>query len=61
MKSIKMQKKITEGVKKTRFSFFILFFMNNDISITVSDIVLKVCMPVLYSHPEGRLSQFFYI
>ena len=38
-----------------------IIFSNDDISITVSDVVLKLCMPVICTHPEGSVSQNFYL
>ena len=38
---------------------FHVIFLNNDISITVLDIVLRFFMLVLHIHPEGSVSQIF--
>ena len=38
-----------------------LFFLNDDISISVLDMVLNFRMPVLHIHLEGSLSQIFYL
>ena len=47
--------------KKGKLLFFYVIFLNKDISFTVLDIVLKFCMPVLYTHPEGSMSQILYL
>ena len=46
--------------EKGKLQFFYVIFFNKDISFTVLDIVLRFCMPVLYTHPEGSVSQIFY-
>ena len=63
MKTIKIQFFFTEigGEKKPNSDFFMLSFFNNDISITVADIILKFCMLVLHILPEGSVSQIFYL
>ena len=48
-------------MKKAKFSFFMLFFLNKDISFTILDIVLNFFMSVLDAHPEGSVSQIFYL
>ena len=48
-------------MKKAKFSFFHDIFLNKDISMTVLDIILKLCMQVLHSHAERILSQNFYL
>ena len=46
-------------MKKTQF--FHVIFLNNDISITVTDIILKLCMSFLNILPEGIVSQICYV
>ena len=41
--------------------FLYVILLNKDISSTVLDIVLQLCMPVLYTHPERSVSQISFI
>ena len=60
MKTIKIQFFFTEiGGEKSQILIFHVIFFNNDISITVADIILKLCMLVLHILPEGSVSQIF--
>ena len=62
MKTIKIQFFFTEiGREKGKILIFYVIFLNNDISITFADIILKFCMLVLHILPEGRVSQIFYL
>ena len=62
MKIIKMSSFFTQiRREKGKIMIFHVIFLNNDISITVLDIVLKLCMLVLHIHPEGSVSQIFYL
>ena len=49
------------GCEKGNILNFHVIFLNKDISITVADIILKFCVSVLYVHPEGSISQIFYL
>ena len=42
-------------MKKEKFSFFHIIFLNKDISFTI------FFMSVLDAHPEGSVSQIFYL
>ena len=60
MKTIKKKKFFTEiGREKGKILIFHVIFLNNDISITFADIILKFCMLVLHILPEGSVSQIF--
>ena len=48
------------GREKGKIQFFHVIFLNNDISVTVADIILKFCMSVLHILPEGSVSQILY-
>ena len=62
MKIIKMSSFFTQiRREKGKIMIFHVIFLNNDISITVLDIVLKLCMLVLHIHPEGIVSQISYL
>ena len=62
MKIIKMSSFFTQiRREKGKIMIFHVIFLNNDISITVLDIVLKLCKLVLHIHPEGSVSQIFYL
>ena len=62
MKTIKIKIFFTEiGREKGKILIFHVIFLNNDISITVADIILKFCMLVLHILPEGSMSQIFYL
>ena len=62
MKIIKTIFFFTEiGREKDKNLIFHVMFLNNDISIPVLDIVLKFRMLVIYIHPEGSVSQIFYL
>ena len=41
--------------------FLYVILLNKDISCTVLDIVLQFCRPVIYTHPEGSVSQICFI
>ena len=45
--------------EKGKLLFLYVILLNKDISSAVLDIGLKCCMPVLYTHPEGIMSQIF--
>ena len=45
--------------EKGKLLFLYVILLNKDISSTVLDIDLQFCMPVLYTHPEGSVSQIF--
>ena len=61
MKTMKISFFFNEmGREKGKIMIFHVIFVNQDISIIVADIILKFCMSVLHSLPEGRLSQIFY-
>ena len=61
MKTMEISFFFTEkGCKKGKLLIFHVF-LNNDISITVADIVLKLCMSVLHISPEEGMSQIFYL
>ena len=49
------------GREKGEILIFHVIFLNNDISVTVADIILKCCMLVLHILPEGSVSQIFFI
>ena len=60
MKTIKIHFFFTElGYEKDKILIFHGIFLNNDISITVADIILKFCMLVLHILPEGCVSPVF--
>ena len=40
---------------------FHIIFLNKDISITILDNAMKLCMALLHTHSEGSVSQIFYI
>ena len=62
MKTIKTKFFFTEiGREKGKILIFHVIFLNNDISITFADIILKFCMLVLHILPEGSVSQIFYL
>ena len=62
MKNMKMYLFFTEKWReKCKILVFHVIFLNKDISITVLDIVLKLYVPVLHTHPEGSVSQIFYL
>ena len=62
MKTMKMSFFFTEiGREKGKILFFHVNFFNKDISITVADIILKLCMSVLHILPEGSMSQIFHV
>ena len=48
-------------MKKAKFLIFHVIFLNKDISIIITDIILKLCMSVLHILPEGSMSQIFYL
>ena len=45
------------GHERGKILIFHVILLNNDISITVADIILKLCMVVVHILPEGILSQ----
>ena len=47
--------------EKEEILIFHVISLNNDISVTVADIILKFCMLVLHILPEGSVSQIFYL
>ena len=49
------------GREKGKILVFHVIFLNKNISITGLDIVLQFLMPVLHTHPEGSMSQIFYL
>ena len=49
------------GREKGKTPIFHVIFLNKDISIIVADIILKLCMSVLYILLEGSVSQIFYL
>ena len=49
------------GREKGKFLIFHVIFFNEDISITVADIILKFCLSVLHILPEGSKSQIFHL
>ena len=62
MKIMKILFFFTEiGREKDKNLIFHVIFLNNDISIPILDIVLKFRMLVLLIHPEGSVSQIFYL
>ena len=62
MKNMKMSFFLTEKwSEKGKIQFFHVIFLNKNISITVLDIVLKFCIPVLHTHSEEKLSHIFYL
>ena len=62
MKTMKIIFFFTEiGREKGKILIFHVNFLNNDISLTVADIILKLCMFVLHIRPEGSVSQIFYL
>ena len=62
MKTIKIHFFFTElGYEKGKILIFHGIFLNNDISITVADIILKFCMLVIHILPEGSVSQIFHL
>ena len=53
MKTMKISFFFTEiGREKGKIQILYVIFLNNDISITVTDIIMKMCMSVLYILPE---------
>ena len=48
------------GREKGKILIFHVVFLNKDISISIADIILKFCMPVLHIHPEGSISQILF-
>ena len=48
-------------MKKAKFLIVHVIFLNKDISIVITDIILKCCMSVLPILPEGHVSQIFYL
>ena len=62
MKTMNIKFFFTEiGHEKGKFVIFHVIFFNKDISITVADIILKLCMSVLHVRPEGSVSQIFHL
>ena len=63
MKTIKNQFLFTEiGRVKGKILILHLIIFNNDISITVADIILKFCILVFHILPEGSVSHIsFYL
>ena len=62
MKTIKNHFFFTElGREIGKIQIFHGIFLNNDIYITVADIILKFCMLVLHILPEGSVSQIFHL
>ena len=61
MKTMKIRFFFTKiGREKGTILIFHVIFLNNDISVTVADIILKFCMSVLHILPEGSVSQILY-
>ena len=62
MKTLKIKFFFTEIWRgKGEIPIFHVIFLNSDISITVTDIILKLCMLVLHILPKGRMSQIYYL
>ena len=61
MKTIKILFFLLRWREKGKTLIFHVIFLNNYISITIADIILKLCMVVLHILPEGILSQNFYL
>ena len=62
MKTMKISFSFTEmGREKGKILIYHVIFSNKDISIIVADIILKLCMLVLYILLEGSMSQIFYL
>ena len=62
MKTIKIEFFFSKiGREKGKIQIFHVIFLNNGISITIADIILKFCMFVLHILPERRVSQIFYL
>ena len=61
MKTIKILFFLLRWREKGKTLIFHVIFLNNYISITIADIILKLCMVVLHILPEGSLSQNFYL
>ena len=62
MKTMKMSFFSTEiGREKGKILIFHVIFLNKDISITVADIILKLCISVLHILPEGSVSQILHL
>ena len=62
MKTMKNSFFFTEiGREKGKIPIFHVISLNKDISIIFADIILKFCLRVLHIHPEGRVSQIFYL
>ena len=61
MKTIKKYFSFTEmGREKGQILIFHVICLNNGISISVSDIILKLCVLVLHILPEGSVYQIFH-
>ena len=48
------------GREKGKIKIFHVIFLDKVISITVANIILKLCMLVFHILPEGSFSQMFY-
>ena len=48
-------------MKNAKFLIFHVIFLNKDISIVITDIILKFCMSVHHILPEGSVSQILYL
>ena len=53
---------VTEiGTRKNKNLIFHVIFLNKDISVITLDITMEFSMTALHIHPEGSLSQIFYL
>ena len=62
MISIKILHSVTGiGSIKGKNQFFLIIFLNMDISITILDNAMTFCMALLHIHSQGSVSQILYL